>query len=310
MATQGDIVPIMKHSEKKYNILKKYCFGVCAVFFKKYKNFVYIDTHGGSGKILLPDGKTLGDGSILIAQSAVPDFPCYAIEIDTERYSRLVEFTKPFQNIKSICGDCNEKIDEILKEINPGEKFIFCFIDPDGLVYRKDSIVKHQFLYETIKKIADFQRTEILLNFPLEAIIRCGALISDPSKDIADKNIDNVDRFFGKECTPDCNHWLECSKESIKECGKWKEIVEREENPDKKIRKLLELYIAKNLNKFSHIGAILIRNENNVPQYYLVYATKYYLGAKIMRDIMKKEWGQGTLGDFEKLFPMNHFIFD
>jgi three-Cys-motif partner protein len=305
MNIQDGIIVIKEHSKKKYNILKKY-WNVCSKFGDKYKNFIYIDTHGGSGRIILPDGKTQDDGSVLIARKANPNFPCYVIEIDAEIFSRLFEFTKEFTNIKTICGDCNEKIDEILKEIPREKKFIFCFLDPEGLVYKN---ICHQLLCETVEKIADFPRTEILLNIPLEAIIRSGSFVSEPSKVGADKNIDNVTKFFGKNCNPDCKLKLEC-KDIGKECNKWKEIIEKETVIDKKIRKLLELYIAKNLNKFPYVGAILIRNENNFPQYYLVYGTKNYIGAKIMREIMEKEWGKGTLGDFDKLFPINKFIFE
>jgi len=310
MATEGDIIEIKEHSKKKYRILKKYL-NVCETFSNKYQNFAYIDTHGGSGKVLF-DGK-LEDGSVLIARNTNLSFPCYVVEINIERFSWLSEFTKELSNIKPFNDDCNKVIDKILDDMTKGEKFILCFLDPDGLIYRHDSFVCHQLLPETVKKIAEFPRTEILLNFPLEAIVRSGGCLPDESTDAkAHQNIENVTNFFGKKCDINCSFMHECKNDAKGECNKWKKIIEKGNSPKKKIRKLLELYISKNLSNFPFVGAILIKNELNVPQYYLVYGTKYFIGAKIMRGIMKKEWGEGQqiLGDFEKLFPINKFIFE
>ena len=98
MATEGEIITIKEHSKKKYSILKKYM-KVCAGFAEKYKNFTYIDTHGGSGKIFLPDGKTLDSGSTLIVQDAKSGYPFYVTEINNDRYNNLKKFTESYKNI-------------------------------------------------------------------------------------------------------------------------------------------------------------------------------------------------------------------
>ena len=119
---------IKEHTHKKYTILRKYL-EACKKFADKYGNFVYIDTHGGSGKVLdIKTGKLI-DGSPLIARKLVnPTFPCYAIEVRKDRYKLLKKSTKNLQNFRVIWGDCNKKIEEILKNIEEWKFFLDFFI--------------------------------------------------------------------------------------------------------------------------------------------------------------------------------------
>jgi len=127
-------IEIRAHSRRKYSIVRKYL-GACKKFSDKYQNFVYIDTHGGTGKVLDLEINMKLDGSVLTAAKLQPSFPCYVVEIDPDNFRLLRRTTNKFSNITLFHGDCNEKIDEILGIIPKGEKFVFCFLDPDGLVY-------------------------------------------------------------------------------------------------------------------------------------------------------------------------------
>lgn len=305
MATEGDIITIKQHTKYKYDIIRKYAFEACAMFARKYKNFVYIDTHGGSGRIILPDGQT-GDGSILIMRHNIGDFPMHVIEIDTGRYSMLVESTEKFRNIKTYYGDCNEIIDQILKKI-PSWKFFLCFIDPDGLIYPKNGKKHMQLVSDTVRKIGRMNKSEVIVNFPLAGIERCGGCLG---KDDRKKDVEYVNRFYGKNCTEECGLWKDCKHKSG-ECKAWQEII-RDPNPKKRRRLLLELYIDKNMSSYEYTGAFLVRIRLlNVPQYYLIYGTHHPVGAKIMRDTMRQEWGyiNPPWVDFEKQYPLKRFIF-
>ena len=165
-----DYLVIKEHTLlKKYTILRKYL-DACIVFHKKYHNFAYIDTHGGSGKVIFKG--ELEDGSPLIAAKAAEGFPCYIVEIDDERFNLLKKSTEGLRNVTLFHGDCNEVINDILSEIPRWKVFVFCFLDPEGLVYQgkfKGQVIKRpQLTWETVVKIGKFPRTEVLINFPVK----------------------------------------------------------------------------------------------------------------------------------------------
>jgi len=284
MSDQG-LIPIKPHSRKKYTILQKYL-GACERFSNKYQNFAYIDTHGGTGEVFDVADRRSCPGSVLTAAKIMPSFPCYVVEIDSEHYEVLKQHTKGYQHIHLFHGDCNEKIDEILSKIQAGEKFVFCFVDPDGLVYRKGTFVCPQLTSETIEKIAKFPRTEILLNLSVEGIMReAGCICNNPNVAASQKMEECLKRLFGSD--------------------KWKKL-----NPGD-YRGFLRLYIDERLkSNYPFKGAILIRDsQTKGPLYYLVYGSKYSLGGKIMRDIMTKEWGYKPPW-IDKTHPLSEFIFE
>jgi len=292
MSSNG-LIEIKPHTLHKYNILSKYL-NVCKTFNRIYNNFVYIDTHGGSGQVSYTPERKLIEGSPLIASIWNPNAPCHIVEIDPDTYQWLCSSTSNCQNIHTYHGDCNEFIDDILSKIPKWQKFVFCFIDPNGLVYQSSDGKKYdQVKSETIARISYFPRTEILLNFPLEALLRCaGDFIANPTIKRGKSNGQRVTNFMGSET--------------------WKELPLGR-------RKYLELYMDEMLEAYPFKGAILIRSEaNNLPLYYLVYATHNGTGAKIMRGIMKKEGDfpihydmiKGRSPTFDEVYPLKRFIFE
>jgi len=295
MSSQG-FIGIDPHTLHKYNILRKYL-NVCKIFDKYYSNFVYIDTHGGSGKVYLKKKNEWVEGSPLIAAHWAPNFPCHIVEIDDERYRYLCKSTEGCHNVHTYHGDCNKIISSILSNIPKGQKFVFCFVDPDGLVYSgSDGTTCDQLCAETIRKIAAFPRSELLLNFPLEAILRCaGDYFKNPTEPRAIANGERVSTFMG----------------SIS----WQYFPEKERHR----RAFLELYMDEMLDSYPYKGAMLVRSEDkNLPLYYLVYTTNNRTAAKIMRDIMKKEGDfpiyydilKGRYPTLDEAYPMERFIFE
>ena len=284
-------IKIEPHTLHKYNILHKYL-AVCKKFARIYNNFVYVDTHGGSGRVFYR-GKWV-DGSPLIASSWNVNAPCHVVEIDEDTYRCLCESTSGCANVHNHYGDCNEIIEEILSSIPKWKKFVFCFVDPNGLVYRRsDGVTFDQVKSETIRAISDFPRTELLLNFPLEAIMRCaGDFLANPETERGQSNGQRVTSFMGSET--------------------WKSIpLDR--------RKYLELYIDEMLDSYKFKGAMLIRSKaKNLPLYYLVYTTHNRTAAKIMRDIMRKEgdfplyydMAKGRPQTPDEIYPLERFIFE
>lgn len=286
-------IEVKPHTLHKYNILRKYL-NVCKTFARIYNNFVYVDTHGGSGRVSFRRGRKWIDGSPLIASRWNPNAPCHIVEIDPDTYQCLCNSSSDCGNIHTYHGDCNELIDQILSTIPKYRKFVFCFIDPNALVYRSpDGDTYDQVKAETIHKISNFPRTEILLNFPLEALLRCaGDFITNPNTKRGQSNGQRVTTFMGSES--------------------WKDIPLGR-------REYLELYMDEMLKSYPFKGAMLVRSKSkNLPLYYLVYTTNNRTAAKIMRDIMKKEGNfpiyydieQGRFPTLDEVYSLQRFIFE
>jgi three-Cys-motif partner protein len=267
------------HSLIKYRILRNYL-GVCQRFEDYYHNFAYIDTHGGSGQVLDLTDNSRKAGSVLTAAQIQPSFPCYAVEIDDLRFALLNDSTKTLNNVELLKGDCNELIQKILSKIERGRRFVFCFIDPCGLVYQSDGKVADQLRFETVETVAKFPRSEILLNFPIEAIMQTSGVVHSAVADRETVAImtGHLTRFFGSD--------------------NWQQVGPGD------YRGFLRTYldcVAHVAPDYQYRGAILIRSdEKNAPQYYLVYFSQHIRGGKIMRDILEKEWR-----DIKGVFPLS-----
>jgi len=271
-------IEIKAHSHRKYSIVRKYL-GACKKFSDKYQNFVYIDTHGGTGNVVDLEMNMTLDGSVLTAAKLQPSFPCYVVEIDSENFRLLRRTTNKLSNVTLFHGDCNEKIDEILGIIPKGEKFVFCFLDPDGLVYHGKKFFCHQLRDETVEKIAKFPRTEIFVNLPILAIMRdAGYIHNYPEAPSSIKMEGYVTVLYGTD------KWKRLDPGDYKNFGR--------------------LYISERLNHhYKYKGAILIRSVlTRGPLYYLIYGSSSVRGAEIMRDIMKKEWI-----DIRKGYPVTRY---
>lgn len=252
---------VKAHSKRKHSILRKYL-GACKVFSDKYQNFAYIDTHGGTGEVIDYETKKNTEGSVLVAAKLQPSFPCYVVEIDSNNYKLLKQSTQEYPQVILYPGDCNEKIDDILRLIPKGRKFVFCFLDPDSLVYDAYDQLK----WGTVEKIAKFPRTEVLINVPTFTIMRCSAVVKDyPEASSSIKLEKHITNFYGS--------------------NKWKEIDPGD------YRRLAKLYVSERLEDYKYTGAILIRSiSTRGPLYYLVYGSNNGTGARIMRDIISSEW--------------------
>jgi three-Cys-motif partner protein len=250
------LMQVKPHTYHKYSILRKYLLA-CKRFSDKYENFVYVETHGGTGEVIDYGTGRRVDGSVLIAAKVQPSFPCHVVEIDPQRYEALRRAVQPYPHVRTYHGDCNALIDTILRQIPRGRVFVFCFMDPDGLVYKDVD----QLRWTTVEKVACFPRTEVLINVPMQAIMRAAGAAKNDGRDWG-----SLTRFFGT------TRW------SKYEPGDY--------------RGLVRLYVSERLEgRYKYIGAILVRAEKTrAPVYYLVYGTNSEVGAKIMRDIFKKEW--------------------
>jgi len=268
-------IEIKKHTKQKYSILRKYL-KACLTFEKIYGNFAYIDTHGGSGKVLFEGRET--NGSPLIAAESEAHPQCYAIEIDKDRRLLLRKAVAGIPNIKIIEGDCNKEIDSLLKQIEDW-KFTFCFLDPDGLVYYGEDKTKvFQLTWPTIEEISKRNNSEVLVNLQTPGIIRTmGAIEAEPER--ATKLAEDITALIGN--------------------NSWSSKRTRFELRDLFLDRLQAI-------GFTFVGAVNVKTEDNTHVYYLVYASHNEIGAKIMNSNFRIEFG------FDPLIEPNlhRFIYD
>lgn len=294
LSSRRGILKIKIHSLHKLELLRRYL-GACRRFQRVYHNFCYFDTHSGSGICDFNGTKEEGSAVIAARMSAEtdPQFPCIFMEIDPKRsvnLRRATEYLGAFVTV--LYGDCNQHIKSVL-EILPEYKFNLGFLDPDGLVYHGKGFTRHQLLWETIEKIGNYpRRTELLINFPLEAITRCaGELPNTPHSKRARASVQRVTDFYGT------NEWMEI----------WRRREQGMTSAARARMELLDLYIDR-LQKpngfYEHVLQRLVLSSTGAPVYYLVFATNHDKGKKIMSTYMNElkltKYTYHTLLDFSE----------
>jgi three-Cys-motif partner protein len=295
----GDYLKVKPHSRQKYTILDKYL-RACENFARKYGNFFYVDTHGGSGIVEMEgEGSSKSEGSPLIAAKVIETwkgggaYPCHIIEINPEYYEVLKQAFQEKSWVKIYLGDCNDIAPSVVNSFPNAWAFGLCFMDPNGLVYDGPgaSGLVYQLIWSTVEQISQREKVELLINFPLEAILRCSGFCQEhPDNRASVSMADRLTKFFGTD--------------------DWWPLQEK--------REFLELYLNRLQNKlgFPYVGAYLVCSQGLTPVYYLVFATRHEVGAKIMRDVMRNEWKAQHPKEAEKAKRakwepnLSYFIFD
>jgi three-Cys-motif partner protein len=125
-------------AEQKYRLVGIYATLFATSMKDKWDHRVYIDLFAGPGRSKIRETSRIIPASPTIALSVEYPFTRYVFcEQDEDSLSCLRQRCKrDFEHldVKTIHGDCNSKVDEILSEIPPhgsGSKVLsFCFVDP------------------------------------------------------------------------------------------------------------------------------------------------------------------------------------
>ncbi|GEA17543.1 hypothetical protein E306M_06770 [Moorella sp. E306M] len=231
---------------------------------KKAKSRYYIDGFAGTGKWIVRETGEEIKGSAQIALETNPPFSkCFFIEKDASRADKLKELQARYPSRASevICGDCNEVMPLILRQISPYAP-TFVFLDPSGAHIK----------WSTIQLLSKY-RTELFINFPLQMDLQ-RRLPNDPAK-LNPNDIDTLNAYFGSEA--------------------WKDIYSRKfslEYPRYSALSLMELYVSglKELGyKYVHYSDA-IRNSRRVKLYYLIWVGKHPVGEEIMRHVLRVQF--------------------
>ena len=224
-------------------------------------NLYYIDLFAGCGKCRVRDSGEEIDGSALMSLNIRFPFTKYLfVDSNPEALDSLEKRTKSsdfLDRVKLLHGDCNEKVEEIIKEIPQQGSLSLAFIDPTGL----------QIKFATIKQLTEERRIDLIITFPegmaikrnLEIFLKQGHSI--------------LDDFMGD--------------------ARWREQYRKElvalQSFDRK-RKFVEIY----RQKLESIGYLEIKSVHEVlikssarklPLYYLLFASKHQLGHKFWSKI-------------------------
>lgn len=226
-----------------------------------YEGYYFIDAFAGCGFCRTKKTQKTKRGSALLSLSIKPPFSKYFfIELDSNKCDCLEELIKKYFPQRDVIienSDCNLKIDSILEQISENTPFI-ALMDPQaGDLY-----------WETIRKIAEKNKAEVLINFPLGMAITRYMPLSEGKK-ISVEMENRIDLIFG-------------SKD-------WKNIYkERRRNnisPEIAREKYLDMYLTNLISSgFKYFAVKDIRNSINNHIYYLIFATKNLKGLEKMKD--------------------------
>jgi spore photoproduct lyase len=278
-----------EHTRVKHNILKKYLGAWIKILGKHFDRIIFVDGFAGIGRYYDKTTNSFVDGSPVIAiktaselsdkvrpngEAYFDEFVCVLIEKDNENFESLLQvIDEAKRELEGKGKESKIKIITIKEEfakvaetlINKvGSKIApsLFFIDPFGFSGVPFTI---------IKEIMSLSHTEVFITFMLQSI----------------------NRFL---TSPKAMRALKVLYPS----SKWAKIEELKNLKDWESREkmLLQLYI-ESLKEEANVKFILpfrvCMDKRYVTLYYLIHATNYFEGLKIMKEIMRNETTSGQL---------------
>ncbi len=250
-------------AERKYDLVHYYNELFATGMKEKWDTRVYLDLFSGAGKVKVRKTNKVLLGSPLLALNITNRYDKYIFceENKSLLNSLRTRVANHYSDVDASCvlGDCNERVDEIVKHIpepSPSKRVLtFCFVDPFSLNIE----------FETIKKLSSrFVDFLILLAF------------SDASRNAKlyiDENNDRIDKFLGMTT------WRK----------KWDSEMKRDPSF---VRFLAKKYVAQmiTLGYLRDSAKLMIENrsdENDLPLYHLAFFSRHERGYQFWREVRK-----------------------
>ena len=225
-----------------------------------YKEYYFIDGFASTGFCKSKQTSKTIRGSATLALTIYPPFSKYFfIEVDNNKIKELEKLKTLFPNLilEIFHGDCNIEINNVLQKIGDNTPFI-ALLDPQaGDLY-----------WDTIQKISEKNKAELLINFPFGMAINRYMLLVE-GKAIDSEMKDKLNKIFGTE------DWEPIYYERKK--GTITASQARE--------KYLDIYLI-GLKKlgFKYYAVKNLKNSKNVHIYYLIFASRNRKGLEKMKD--------------------------
>jgi three-Cys-motif partner protein len=268
--TLETIWPIEPHTAKKHEILRRYFQAWLPILAQHNPRLLYIDAFAGPGEY--SGGE---DGSPVVILKAARDhvipfkseLVCLFIEGGDDRYQHLVQVLDRIKatlaaNVKfrPLLGKFNDQLTEIFANMEEQKRLrapTLAFVDPFGF---------SQTPFSAIARLMKYSKTEVLINFMYEEINR---FLSFPGFAAL------FDAQFG---TPE-----------------WREDVKISDPFDRLIA-IHDLYLIQLKTVAKYVRAFLMVNRNNIPDYFLFFATNSIQGLEAMKRSM---WKVDPSGEFQ-----------
>ncbi len=206
----------------------------------------YIDLFAGPGRSRVRSTSEVIDGSPLLAlrHERAPFTKVILCEIDPENVIALQQRTAPYgSRAVVIAGDCHANIDRVVAAIPP-KGLNLALVDPYAL---------NQLRFETLTRLASFERMDLLIHFPT----------MDLKRTIGEETNARLTRAFGTQAqvrkAQDAASAIDDLRSRLKAFG----------------------YTGKDVRD------VPVKNKNNTPLYHLVYASKHDLGDKIWENVIR-----------------------
>ena len=270
-APSTTIWPLKPHSRAKHEILKRYMQAWVPILGQSsFSELVYIDGFAGPGRYSKGE-----DGS-----------PIIALNVALEQQARIKpKMTFLFVELRK---DRAEMLNKVLEDIQLPQRFsarvagdttfekaVTSFLDSRT---RNGSRLPPTFAFvdhfgwsgvpfELVRRILSYPSCEVLVTFMYEEINR---FIGLPDQ------VSNFNSFFGTD--------------------RWQGVTS-ETDPRQRNRQLHDLYMTqlRDSANMKYVRSFEMRNERDVTDYYLFYATKSLLGLKKMKEAM---WRVDISGEF------------
>lgn len=252
-------------AENKYDLISR-CNSLFSTGMKKIWNQrIYLDLYCGSGKAKIRETDKIVYTSPLLAMKVSDPYDKYILcDIDEDSIKSLKErisIEHKNLDVTLILGDCNEKVDEIVKAIPKHSRentvLSFCFVDPFSL----------KISFETIRELGESRLMDflILLAFGMDGKRNINLYI--------DENNHRIDNFLGLK------DWRE----------RWKNAEKRGVNlakflADEFTGQMVKLgYLDIAIDNFISIKS----DENNLLLYYLAFFSKHERGYDFWKKVKK-----------------------
>ncbi len=253
-------------SRHKLDYLTAYVTSYRSATQKAFKTF-YIDGFSGPGR--LPDEETgqMVDGSPLVALKADPPFTtCFLIELNAQVAYRLKSEVSGFRNAQVILGDANAEIPRLLGLINDKSPTLVV-LDPTGVI--------GQVRWSTVEAVSR-KRTELFINFPYHMAVQ--RILPNDQSGMASQRASELDRYLPPG---------------------WQNVYASTASRGRRMlcRGFLELYRTQlgNLG-YTHVFASgAFRTDTGMPLYYLVWAGKNAIGARIAEHVLLKQFAPQSI---------------
>lgn len=264
-------------SETKLEILRKYAAAYSQILSTRIApsfTHIYIDAFAGAGEHV---SRTTGDivpGSPLQVLAVEPPFREYHfIDVEASKVERLRELVgaRLDRDVFVYTGDCNTILVEHVLASVRGYRRALCLLDPYGLHLE----------WRVVEMAGKLGTVDLFLNFPTMDMNR-NALLADPGAASAEGQ-KRMTRFWGDES------WRAAAYRTQRTLFGEEEVKQTNEAVASAFRRRMH-----EVAGFAYVpDPIPMRNTNDALLYYLFFATRQPVAAKIVTDIFRKHAPRG-----------------